>query len=125
MYKLNVAKFPAHRFPLPISISIDNPRDKKNGLNPKNRLLDTVRIPFLKEMSLVDPFREQIPNRIVWSFVANENSRIERVYIDSASMGRVTNLKYIYFSWSPGFVFSFEKLSGEELFQTFFSQFEV
>ena len=74
---------------------IDNPRDKKNGLNSKDRLLNTVWVPFLEEMDLVDPFREQNPNRTVWSFVGNGNSRIDRVYIDSVSMGRVTNLKYI------------------------------
>jgi len=74
---------------------IDNPRDKKNGLNPKDRLLNTLWVPFLEEMDMVDPFREQNPNRTVWSFVGTGNSRIDRIYINSLSMGNVTNMKYI------------------------------
>ena len=52
-------------------------------------------VPFLEEMDMVDPFREQNPNRIVWSFVGNGKSRIDRVYVNSLSMGNVINMKYI------------------------------
>ena len=95
-------------------------RDKKNGLNPKDRLLNTVWIPFLEEMDLVDPFREQNPNRIVWSFVGNGNSRIDRVYVDSASMGRVTNLKYIRTPFHGHRVLSFQLKNVVEWGKSYF-----
>ena len=64
-------------------------------MNPKDKLLNAAWVPFLEEMDMVDPFREQNPNRIVWSFVGNGKSRIDRVYVNSLSMGNVINMKYI------------------------------
>ena len=43
-------------------------------------------------MDLVDPFREQNPNRIVWSSIGNENSRRDRVCVDLVFMEMVTNI---------------------------------
>ena len=52
-------------------------------------------LPFLEEIDMVDPFREQNPNRTVWSFVGTGNSRIDRIYVKSPIMGNVTHMKYI------------------------------
>ena len=48
---------------------------------------------------MVDPFREQNPNRKIWSFIgtgAAGNSRIDRIYVNSANMRDITNIKYIH-----------------------------
>ena len=77
---------------------IDHSKDKKNGLNSKDREINKVWIPFLEEMDLVDPFREQNPNRKIWSFIGTGvagNSRIDRVYVNSINMTNITNMKYI------------------------------
>ena len=63
---------------------IDHSADKKNGLSAKDQEINQVWIPFLEEMDLVDPFREQNPNRRIWSFIgtgAAGNSRIDRLYV--------------------------------------------
>ena len=49
-------------------------------------------------MDLVDPFREQNPQRKIWSFIGTGvagNSRIDRIYINTANVRDVTNMKYI------------------------------
>ena len=78
---------------------IDHSKDKKNGLNAKDKLMNTVWIPFLEEMDMVDPFREQNPIRKLWSFLGTGvagNSRIDRLYVNSSNMTNVTNIKYIH-----------------------------
>ena len=47
---------------------IDHEKDKKNGLSSKDKQLNRIWVPFLNEMDMVDPFREQNPKRRVWSF---------------------------------------------------------
>ena len=61
---------------------IDHEKDKRNGLSQKDRQLNHIWIPFLDEMDMVDPFREQNPKRRVWSFVGTgvaKSSRIDRI----------------------------------------------
>ena len=48
---------------------IDHEKDKTNGLNSKDKQLNKVWAPFIEEMELVDPFREQNPKRKIWSFI--------------------------------------------------------
>ena len=54
-------------------------------------------IPFLAELDMVDPFREQYPKKKNWSFIGTgkaKNSRIDRVYVNSEDISNVTQLKY-------------------------------
>ena len=78
---------------------IDHEKDKKNGLSSKDKQLNQIWVPFLNEMDMVDPFREQNPKRRVWSFrgtgVAG-NSRIDRLYVNSTHTNDITNMKYIH-----------------------------
>ena len=75
---------------------IDHAKDKRNGLNQKDKQLNKIWVPFLEEMDMVDPFREQNPKRKVWSFVGSTgNSRIDRIYVDSGNMSNITKMKYI------------------------------
>ena len=77
---------------------IDHPKDKKNGLSHKDQQLNEIWTPFVEEMDLVDPFREQNPNRKVWSFIGTGvagNSRIDRIYVNTVNMREITNIKYI------------------------------
>ena len=48
---------------------VDHEKDKKNGLSNKDKQLNQIWAPFLNEMDMVDPFREQNPKRRVWSFM--------------------------------------------------------
>ena len=45
---------------------IDHPKDKKNGLSQEDKQIDKVWVPFLEEMDMIDPFREQNPKRKVF-----------------------------------------------------------
>ena len=75
---------------------IDHEKDKRNGLNPKDKQLNRIWVPFLDEMDMVDPFREQNPKRRVWSFVGAgvaKNSRIDRWYVKSTNANDITNMK--------------------------------
>ena len=77
---------------------IDHEKDKRNGLNPKDRQINQIWIPFLNEMDMVDPFREQNPKRRVWSFVGTgvaKSSRIDRIYVNSINANDITEMKYI------------------------------
>ena len=77
---------------------IDHQKDKKNGLSQKDRQICKIWVPFIEEMDMVDPFREQNPVRRLWSFLGSGvagNSRIDRIYVNSADMKNYTNIKYI------------------------------
>ena len=77
---------------------IDHEKDKTNGLNSKDKQLNKVWGPFIEEMELVDPFREQNPKRKIWSFVGTgvaKNSRIDRIYVNMVNIHDITNIKYI------------------------------
>ena len=94
---------------------IDHAKDKKGGLGAKDRQLNKIWVPFLDEMDMVDPFREQNPNRRVWSFVGTGvagNSRIDRVYVGSANVGNFTNMRYIVTPFHGHRVFSFNVKTG-------------
>ena len=56
---------------------IDHAKDKKNGLNHKDKQINKIWVPFLDELDLVDPFREQNPKRKVWSFCWQTGKRNE------------------------------------------------
>ena len=76
---------------------IGNEKDKRNGLNEKDKLACKYWNPFLAEMDMVDPFREQNPNRRIWSFIGTGragNSRIDRIYCNAVCMKNITNIKY-------------------------------
>ncbi len=89
---------------------IDHPKDKKNGLGQKDKQLNKIWVPFLEEMEMVDPFREQNPNRKLWSFLGTGvagNSRIDRIYVKSLNMKNVTSIKYIHTPFHGHRVLSF------------------
>ena len=89
---------------------IDHPMDKKNGLTSKDTNLCKVWVPFLEEMEMVDPFREQYANRRVWSFTGTGiagNSRIDRVYVNSMESKNITNIRYINMPFHGHRVLSF------------------
>ena len=76
---------------------IDHHQDKANGLNPTDKMMCTFWIPFLAELDMIDPFRQQYPNKRYWSFIGTgraKNSRIDRVYVNSEEATNVTQLKY-------------------------------
>ena len=78
---------------------IDNEKDKKKGLSHKDRQINKIWIPFLEEMDMVDPFREQNAKRKIWSFIgtgAAGNSRIDRIYVNTTNMKNITNIRYIH-----------------------------
>ena len=74
---------------------IGNEKDKRNGLNEKDKLACKYWNPFLAEMDMVDPFREQNPNRRIWSFIGT---------------GRAGNTRFFYYKklriafWSKSFL---------------------
>ena len=78
---------------------IERQKDKKNGLSQRDKQINKVWVPFLEEMDLVDPFREQNPKRKVWSFIGSGvagNSRIDRIYVKSINMTNITTMRYIH-----------------------------
>ena len=77
---------------------VDHPKDKKNGLSHKDKQINKIWVPFIEEMDMVDPFREQNPKRKMWSFIGSGvagNSRIDRIYVNSMNMRNITNMRYI------------------------------
>ena len=89
---------------------IDHEKDKKNGLSAKDKQLNQIWIPFLNEMDMVDPFREQNPKRRVWSFIGTgvaRNSRIDRLYVSTTHTNDITNMKYIHTPFVGHKVFAF------------------
>ena len=74
---------------------IDHERDKVNGLNSKDKALVGVWKPFLEHYDMVDPFRQQNPRRIVWSFNATGKSRIDRVYVNHEQSNYISKIQYI------------------------------
>ena len=61
---------------------IDQERQVK-GLNSKEKLVSTIWKPFLEKWDMVDPFRQQNPKQVIWSFVGKGKSKIDRVYVNS------------------------------------------
>ena len=67
---------------------IDHEKDKANGMNNIDRLVYKVWHPFISELDMVDPYREQNPNRRIWSFIGTGkagNSRIDRLYVNTVT----------------------------------------
>ncbi len=78
---------------------IDHQKDKKNGLSSKDRQICKIWVPFIEEFDMIDPFREQNPNRRLWSFLGSGmagNSRIDRIYVNSSDMKTYTNIRYVH-----------------------------
>ena len=76
---------------------IDNEKDKASGLNNTDKQICNIWYPFLAEVDMIDPFREQNPNRRIWSFIGTgkaKNSRIDRVYVNATNWKNVINIKY-------------------------------
>ena len=68
-------------------------------------------------MDMVDPFREQNPNRKIWSFIGTGvagNSRIDRIYVNSSNMTNITNLKYIHTSFHGHKILAFRIKNDSE-----------
>ena len=77
---------------------IDHQQDKAHGLNQTDKMMCTFWIPFLAEVDMVDPFREQNPKKKIWSFIGTgkaKNSRIDRLYVNSEDTINVTQTKYL------------------------------
>ena len=91
---------------------IDHEKDKRNGLNNTDKLACKTWLPFIQEMDMVDPYREQNPNRRIWSFIGTGkagNSRIDRLYVNLENMINITNMKYIQTPFGGHRIFSFKK----------------
>ena len=86
---------------------IDHEKDKKGGLSSKDKQLNQIWTPFVNEMDLVDPFREQNPKRRVWSFLGTGRSRIDRLYVHSTHTNDITNIKYTHTPFSGHKILSF------------------
>ena len=86
---------------------IDHDKDKKGGLSSKDKQLNQIWTPFVNEMDLVDPFREQNPKRRVWSFLGTGRSRIDRLYVHSTHTNDITNMKYIHTPFTGHKILSF------------------
>ena len=96
---------------------IDNEKDKVSGLNNTDKLLCKTWYPFLAEMDMVDPYREQNPKRRIWSFIGTGkagNSRIDRLYVNEINMKNVTNIKYTQTPFGGHRVLSFTIKSQNE-----------
>ena len=96
---------------------IDHKKDKAKGLNPTDKLIENIWIPFLAEVDMIDPFREQNPKRKIWSFIGNgaaANSRIDRFYVDSVDTNNCTNIQYVQTPFGGHKVLSFFKNSSND-----------
>ena len=96
---------------------IEHEKDKVNGLNNTDKLASKIWQPFMAEMDMVDPFREQNPKRRIWSFIgagAAGNSRIDRVYVNSIVMKNITNIRYIQTPFGGHLILSFTKKGQNE-----------
>ena len=96
---------------------IDHEKDKVNGLNSADKLAGRIWQPFIEEMDMVDPYREQNPKRRIWSFIGSGtagNSRIDRVYVNSINMKNMTNIQYIQTPFGGHRILSFTKKSQNE-----------
>ena len=97
---------------------IDNEKDKINGLNNADKSACKIWQPFIAEMDMLDPYREQNPKRRIWSFIgsgAAGNSRIDRVYVNSVNMKNITNIKYIQTPFGGHRILSFIKKGQNEI----------
>ena len=66
---------------------------------------------------MVDPYREQNPNRRIWSFIGTGkagNSRIDRIYVNTVNGRNITNIKYLQTPFNGHRVLSFVKKDLEE-----------
>ena len=93
---------------------VDHEKDKIKGLNSTDKLACKIWQPFLAEVDMVDPYREQNPKRRIWSFLgsgAAGNSRIDRVYVNSIHTTNITNIQYIQTPFGGHRVLSFHKKS--------------
>ena len=96
---------------------IDHEKDKAKGLNNLDKMATNLWMPFLVEMDMVDPFREQNPKRKVWSFMgtgAAGNSRIDRLYVNTINMNNISKTQYILTPFAGHKILSFEKTSLNE-----------
>ncbi len=96
---------------------IDHHQDKVNGLNQTDKMVSDRWIPFLSEVDMVDPFREQNPNRRIWSFIGTgraKNSRIDRIYVDSTAMVNISKMNYIQTPFAGHRIFTFIKKCPNE-----------
>ena len=93
---------------------IEHEKDKLNGLNSTDKAACQIWQPFLAEIDMVDPYREQNPKRRIWSFIGSGkagNSRIDRVYVNSVNMKNITNIQYIQTPFGGHRILSFVKKS--------------
>ena len=91
---------------------IDHEKDKRSGLNNTDKTVCKIWLPFIEEMDMVDPYREQNPNRRIWSFIGTGkagNSRIDRLYVNSENMINITNMRYIQTPFGGHRIFTFKK----------------
>ena len=98
---------------------IDHEKDKIKGINGTDKMVCKIWQPFLSEVDMIDPFREQNPKRRIWSFIGTgsaQNSRIDRIYVNSINMVNITNLQYIPTPFGGHRVLSFkEKYETEKV----------
>ena len=99
---------------------IDHEKDKVNGLVGKDRTLSGIWCPFLERLDLVDPFRQQNPRRVVWSFCGNGKSRIDRVYVNYEHSNHISNIRYINTGFHGHKLLSFSRLPGIEVGQGYY-----
>ena len=96
---------------------IDHEKDKAKGLNNLDKIATNLWLPFLVDMDMLDPFREQNPKRKVWSFMgtgAAGNSRIDRLYVNTINMNTISKSQYILTPFAGHKILSFERTSLNE-----------
>ena len=99
---------------------IDHERDKVNGLNSKDKALSAIWKPFLEHYDMVDPFRQQNPRRIVWSFNATGKSRIDRVYVNHEQSNYINKIQYINSGFHGHKILSFSRLPSVDLGKSYY-----
>ena len=73
----------------------DNDTDRTRGLSKHDKVVSYLWNDFLSNLSVVDPFRDQYPDKIIYSFVSEMGkSRILRAYVSENNAQRVIHQNY-------------------------------
>ena len=96
---------------------INHEKDKANGLNSVDKMATKIWQPFLEEMDMIDPYRQQNPKRRIWSFIGTGvagKSRIDRIYVNTVNINNITKIQYIPTPYGGHKVLSFVRKTQNE-----------
>ena len=78
---------------------VDNDLDKGQGMDSRDKKINSLWGDFRKRISITDPFREQYPTTKKYSFHAKTGkSRIDKVYVNCSQAYNITNICYTFYS---------------------------